>query len=125
VQIRNDQMNAFSDSSEREYINRLIRFLRDQYPQAAAAPDSELRTAVETQVAMARSYGLTTEHDVAVYVNTAFLLGEEFDTEYPAAQEVLPSPVLASSEKAAWLSSWTREMFDSLEPPPPPAQEPR
>ncbi|KHD11469.1 hypothetical protein PN36_29115 [Candidatus Thiomargarita nelsonii] len=71
--------------------------------------------AIHEQVSKARSYGLETERQIANYVTTAWLLGQQFDTEFPAAQEMLNSSNYSHDEKSLWLEQWTEQIFATLE----------
>ncbi len=115
--IRKEQMTALSLGTEERFGDRLVAFLRQEFPEAAAQPLQELKAAVQQQDTKARQYGLDNGQDIAVYVVTAWLLGEDFDTEFPAAAETLGS-TLSSDLKAHWLSAWTEKLFAALEAAP-------
>jgi hypothetical protein len=54
---------------------------------------------------------LATEADQVNYVVTGYLLGLHFDTEMPAATEVLHDPYLNGTQKADWLQQWTQQFL--------------
>jgi hypothetical protein len=115
ITFRKDQLDALSRNQEKRFVDRLVAFLQQQFPDAAAEPANKLRPGVEEQTRKAGKYGLELEQEQAVYVTSAWLLGADFDTRFPAAAEVLPSPQLSGEEKRAWLEEWTQEMFNRLE----------
>jgi hypothetical protein len=102
-----------TEHGDRSYELRLTRFLQEQFADAAKEPTNRLRPDVAAQIGKARGYGLLSEQEVAIYVITAWLLGQSFDREFPAAHEVLTSPVSAEL-KAHFLEQWSRQMFEEL-----------
>lgn len=114
MQINQDQFIFLGKVPEETFAIRSAQFLVERFPEAAEAPIDDVLAAVREAIQRGRSYGLRTEQDLAAYVLTSFLLGSEFDKEFPAAYEVLLSPVLAPSDKALWLNQWTEEMFQTL-----------
>lgn len=70
---------------------------------------------MRAQAGRAEAYGLVTERQAAAYVTCAWLLGPDFDAEFPAAREMLGSHEHSPDEKAEWLGEWTEAMFAALE----------
>jgi hypothetical protein len=114
VKIRKEQIAALNTGQAENFDRRMAAFLQEQFEEAAEEPVEELLPVIEAQTEKANRYGLTTEQDVASYVITAYLLGLDFDTEFPAAQEVLTAQVPAEN-KAVFLEEWTKEMLETLE----------
>ncbi|MCX6623338.1 MAG: hypothetical protein NTY38_20180, partial [Acidobacteria bacterium] len=94
---------------------RLAAFLSERYPGTEEADSPEFLASLERQLHKAQDYGLETDYERAVYVTVAFLLGEGFDSEFPAAAELLPNLALPSSAKTEWLLDWCSRMFAELE----------
>jgi hypothetical protein len=115
LKIREEQMDALAEPRAREFAERLAGFLCEQFPEAAGEPPGEFRAAVREQVEKADVYGLSTEQQAAAYVTCAWLLGPDFDAEFPAAQEMLASADYTPDEKAEWLGEWTEAMLAALE----------
>lgn len=113
--IRREVFQAFAAVPRAEFRRSLIGFLREQFPDAKDMPAAELEAGVDLCIAKAESYGIDTCQDVATYTVTAFLVGVDFDTDFPAATDILVSPVLGSGDKAQWLREWTAELFRALE----------
>ena len=107
-------MDALKLALERAFLLRLVQFLRNQFPDAVTAPQKELEAGVERQIKQARGHGFLAEQDIATYVTSAWLLGEEFDREFPAVAEVLES-ISPVDEKANWLEQFTETIFRELE----------
>ena len=114
MRIRNQQLTFLSEQQELSYEQRLTSFLQSQFADALAQPVDQLRPAVSTQIKKARSYQILTEQDIAVYVITAFLLGENFDSQFPAAGDVLTAQI-PGEMKSKFLEDWTEEIFVELE----------
>ncbi len=115
MQIRKEQMDTFSQAELTKFETRIADFLYSEFPDVQTIPQAELMPAIHEQVNKARSYGLETERQIANYVTTAWLLGQQFDTEFPAAQEMLKSSEYTQDDKSEWLAQWTEEMFAALE----------
>ncbi len=97
------------------FENRLVHFLHETFPDSLDMLEGELEAAVGRLVGRAQSYGMTDEASVAGYVTTAYLLGEHFDTQFPAAAEILNDHSYGGTEKAELLESWSRQLFQALE----------
>lgn len=113
--IRKEQMDAQHKAVRESFEDRLIEFLCGEFPEAKEAPPEKLRLAVREQIDHALGYGLSEERYVAVYLVTAWLLGQKFDTEFPAAQEILTSKMRSSAMKAEDLQKLTERLFVALE----------
>jgi hypothetical protein len=97
------------------FEDRLVHFLHETFPDSLEMPEGELEAAVGRLVSGASSYGMTDEASIAVYVTTAYLLGEHFDTQFPAAADILNDRSYPAGEKAELLKNWTRQLFEALE----------
>jgi hypothetical protein len=115
VRIRPEVYQAFAGIPRAEFRRSLIQFLRENFDDAKTMPSLELEGSVDLCIAKAERYGLNTGQDAATFTVTAYLLGLDFDSEFPAATSVLLSPVLVSADKAEWLREWTEELFRTLE----------
>lgn len=113
--LRREMYDAFSAVARSDFRRSLIAFLAEQFESARAMPPAELASAVDLCIGKAESYGLTRGEDVATFAVTAYLLGLDFDRDFPAATNVLLSPVLTSADKAQWLCEWTAELFRTVE----------
>jgi hypothetical protein len=106
--IRSAQFSALASESERAFVNRVLQFMHDEFPDSLDIPEPEFRNEITAQIRKAESYNLRTEQQIATYVAAAYLLGNTFDQQFPAAREVLPSALYTSDEKMEWLDSWVR-----------------
>lgn len=113
--IRKEHMDAQSKAVREHYEDRLYDFLCEEFPEAKDEPPAELRAEIHRQVEKAKGYGLDTEQDVATYLTSAWMLGKEFDAEFPAAKDILTSPMRDSAMKAEDLAKLTERLFLALE----------
>jgi hypothetical protein len=114
--IRREQFSALAGPVGTEFAARLALLLQQHFEEARQVPSRQLQDDIARTVRRAQVYGLATERDAAAFVITAFLLGENFDDDFPAAQQVLTSPVLGGADKAEWLEEWTTKLFQTLTP---------
>jgi len=110
-QIRSEQIEAFERDQFERLVDRLCAFLRAQFPDAERAPAAEIRVGLERMLPRASDYGLENEQELAIFAVSAWLMGLDFDATHPEAQAVLISQ-RTSAEKAEWLASYTRRIFE-------------
>jgi len=115
LKIRKEQMDAFSSPMGEQFEDALVAFLREEFLDARAESPATLEPGVREQIERARSYGLQSGAHIATYVVTAWLLGQEFDTKFPAARDTLNSTLHSPDDKAEWLADWTERLFLELE----------
>jgi hypothetical protein len=111
----NLQKITFTQAQLNEFSTRLVDYLHNEFPDSKKIPTSSLLSGVKQQIKNAASYGLETEQQIAIYTQTAWLLGLEFDNEFPAAKSVLNSAKYSATEKVQFLEKWTVKMFETLE----------
>jgi hypothetical protein len=110
--ISNEQMSKLGQALFEE---RMVRLIREDYPEHAAAfTDQALTAEIWRQAGRAQGYGLEDEQAVATYVMTAWLLGPEFDL-VPAMVQVLNAPELSAASKAKALRDFTLSVFAALD----------
>ena len=98
----------------RHLENQIREILLTHFPDAAAVPDAEMARSIRRQISQAERYGFITHQDIATYVISAWLLGEDFDTSFPAAQRILMGQEDAE-ERSTQLAIWTTAIFEALE----------
>jgi len=99
------------------FVDRFRALLHERFEQAKDVPRDELDAAIAHQLSKAEYYGLTSEQSAATFVMSAWLLGPDFDTEFPALNERLTNQRLSEHEKAKWLEVFTVGLLDALEQP--------
>lgn len=83
--------------------------MQRHFDEVKEKPREELRPSVRGQIANARSYELSTERQIMIYVTIAWLLGSKFDTEFSDVQERLKYSEHSPNEKVEWLFQWAKE----------------
>lgn len=106
------QLSAFKADAEARFVQSLVKFLQDEVPGAAEDDQEKLFNFTKAMVEKARGYGLTTKRDAAIYVTTAYLLGQDFEENLELAKEVLTSS-LPGPDKASWLQDASIALIDS------------
>jgi len=95
---------------------RVQAAVAQQFPdQAAALPEEAFAKEVEDLVQRAGAYGLTDERSAAVFVVTAWLLGEDFDAQYPELKALLQVKALLPMQKSAAMEAFATTLLDALE----------
>ncbi len=97
------------------FIHRIRKLIWKQFPEALSVPRHELDAQIFRQLQRAERYGLHSENAAATYVMTAWLLGPEFDQEYPAVHDRLSNPQLSEALKVLWLQTFTIRLLDGPE----------
>ena len=92
-----------------------MNILFGYHPEARQEKPEELKAVIKKMITKARSYGFQSADEIGIYIDSAWLLGENFDTEFPVATQTLNDKKLSGSEKAHWLGDWTAEIFKTLE----------
>jgi hypothetical protein len=113
--IRKDQLNEMAVPGIALFIERAVVFLYENFPESLDEDPNELTEAVGSLIEKAETYGLVTEQQVMTYITSAWLLGLNFDKEFPAAKKTLSSKDLTPDEKADWLAKWTEKIFAAFE----------
>jgi hypothetical protein len=115
LKLRPAQMRAFARATEERFVDRTVNFLQMQFPDAREEPRPLLRSIVADQMARARGHGFSAELDLVTYMISAWVLGAQFDEDFPAVSEKLASPGLTPGDKAAWLAEWTQTLLRTLQ----------
>lgn len=112
MQFHAEQIDSLS---ERHFRERLIQVLSGIDPGA----ERELRapaglSQLDALIARARRYGLLAELDIGRFIVTAWLLGVDFDSRFPAMQEILTEPRLSPTQKADAIERLCTAVLDGL-----------
>ena len=102
--------------AEARFQQRLSDMMLESLPDSRGVIDTpEGQKTIAEQCAKARSYGMSTELDIANYVITAWLLGLDFDTRLTAMREILAMPELTASQKATLITQVSSVVLAELE----------
>jgi hypothetical protein len=111
--IRDAQLDSIATS---RFLERVADVVFEAYPESRSELASEEgRRILREQCEKARSYGFVSELDIARYIITAWLLGVDFDTKFPAMQEVLTDPELEPGKKADLIEQFSVTLFETLQ----------
>jgi hypothetical protein len=113
MQIHPAQVVLFGEAAS---IDKVSSLLIEADPKAATALASpEGKKILRQQFEKAQGYGLTSELDIGRYLITAWLMGLDFDTRFPAMQEILTAPRGSSEQKAEAIEKVSIALFKTLQ----------
>jgi len=82
LKIRPEQAEAFGRDAMTDFESRAVAHLRRKLPDLTEGlSDEQLRVRVKSCVPRAARYDLVTERQIICFVDTSYLLGEQFDTD--------------------------------------------
>jgi hypothetical protein len=101
--IRKEQMEALSQHASASFRERAFEHIKKCVPREfeAKGPAAAWQS-IDKAIAKAAGYGIEMERDVVRYLDTMYLVGEDFDVDpnIPWARPILESPNLTPSVKA-------------------------
>jgi hypothetical protein len=92
MQIRAEQMQAFSNAATADFENRLAAHLHRFFPEACQSlEEAGVRERIRYGISAAGTYDIMAERDVCKYIDVMFTLGWHFDRDpqFPWAYEIL------------------------------------
>jgi hypothetical protein len=95
--IRSEQIEALEEQMMKGFEDRMVSYLARHFPDSwAALGEAAVRESIQKGIERSGSYDITTEYDVARYIELMHLFSEDFDTspETPWAASVLEDPDL-------------------------------
>lgn len=102
--------------AEDAFLQRVAVAIGESDPTALAELTTpEGRRVLREQYDKAHTYGLTTELELGQYIVTAWLLGTDFDTRFPAMQQILTHPTMTPSQKAEAIEQTTVTVLEMLQ----------
>jgi len=115
LSIRKEQLQIFHEKSVENFSDRTYDFLCEEFEDIGKENKSEVIDTIKQLIEKGNSYQLITEQQLIIFIITAWLLGKNFDTDFPKANEILSSSNYSPSDKVEWLSKWTESLFKALE----------
>src|SRR5438132_13371033 len=97
--IRKEQEEVLAGYMAKNFQERIVKHVKRFWPeQCRALGDEQVRESVRTGLARARGYGMSTEYDLARYIDLMYWLGTDFDTgpSFPWAVQILPNTSIAA-----------------------------
>ena len=120
MKVQPAHLSAFESAAMIEFEARALAHLRGPLAEVTAAlGDAELLARVRAVIPRAAQYGLKSEQEVIVFLDTSFLLGDEAFDRNPAYQwsdTLLNSTEYSPREKAALLIDRAFEVYQARHP---------
>jgi hypothetical protein len=113
--IRAEQLDALEAAQIRRFEDLAIEHLRIYFHELTQPfSDDQLRLRVRECTIRSERYGLTSEQEIMYFLDTTFLLGNDFDLD-PAiswAKDLLDDDELDPTDKAETLLEWAIESWE-------------
>jgi len=115
--IRDDQLEALSNSKGEDFVERLMKHFEKVWPENVKALGGGYKQWIESGVTSAGRHGLNTEQTVARYVNLWFVWGKDFenDPKHAWAKEILEDAERGAHIKVHQLSYETKTRLEAAE----------
>lgn len=113
--IRKEQVVALSEAAYESFCRRLYEHIKKCWPREfEEKTPAGVRQSIEQGIARAEEYGIQAERDVVRYLDTMYLVGEDFDVNPKTgwARVILEAKTLAPTVKAIRL--WERAKREHL-----------
>ncbi len=107
--IRKEQVAALSETAYESFCQRLYEHIKKCWPREFEEKTrAGVRQSLEQGIARAAEYGIQAERDVVRYLDTMYLVGEDFDVNPKTAwaRVILEAKTLAPTVKAVRI--WER-----------------
>jgi len=117
--IRREQMEILSACMLKGFEDRIVGYLAKRFPDACAAKDEPApRESLRKGIEHASRHGITTEYDVARYIELMYCLSEDFETSPETfwVSAILENPELSPSEKMDQLYAQADRELHHLSP---------
>lgn len=97
--VRKEQMDTLGEKMRQRYEDRLVVYLNQLFPETCTQlGEPALRQEIRYGIGAAAKYNITTEGDVARYIETMFRFGRDFDTNPATAWT---QPILSDQSSSA------------------------
>ena len=91
MDIRKSQMEALQDAADKQFVHRVMEYLREHEPgEVAALTDAVLEERVRFAMGRAHAYGFTWQSAIVGFVAMMFQVGPDFE-RHPAFAKALES----------------------------------
>jgi hypothetical protein len=112
--FKNSQLIALAAKGKEDFIMKMMELLRSDFDEIKTMDDSALHQEIDLQISKANRYGFTLNSTIASYIVSAFVMGENFDTDFKVASKILNSN-MDEQEKCNKTEEWVTEIFSALE----------
>ena len=90
--IRQEHLEAFEQAATTRFEDEMVLHIEECFPdEFSHLGEQRARELTRRGVSKARSYGITKQREVCVYIDLMIVFGERFDNDsrYPWAREIL------------------------------------
>lgn len=112
--INDTQFNLLALKNKELFIIKTGDVLRSEFEEIKDIPDDELYKIISYQISKATHYGFTSNTTITSYIISALVMGENFDTEFSRAKQILKDD-LSEEEKIEQIENWITDIFDALD----------
>lgn len=95
---------------EERFLERMRAFFENKFLEYRDVSDTTHRRRTRALMSRARDYGLETEVQIASYLVTAWIAGEDFDTARRTASMILSSSDHTPEQKTKRLIQWAESI---------------
>lgn len=119
-QIREEQMAVLEETALKNFEDWMVGHLREHFPDPCQAlGEAQVREVIRCGNERAEEYGLSTRHEVCLYIDLMFMLGSGFDTDFqlPWAGSILRDDAITDpNERIETLYDRAMEYLDVVAP---------
>lgn len=116
LNIRQDQLDAFSPLSEDAFVEETIAYLKEQRPEIIEGlPENVLTQRVRIGFARARSYGLKLEWTLTAFIATMFSVAPNFDEQVNIHRALIDKRVAPDDRMDLMLEVTSEQDWDEAE----------
>jgi hypothetical protein len=89
IPLDEEALARISRAGDLDLEASIAAVLREAFPDAAARPPGDIARFVAEQRTRAGGHGFDTPRQIAVYCVVGWVLGDDFDTAFPSAADIL------------------------------------
>src|SRR5262249_24775585 len=111
--IRDNQMETLKQEAVKSFEQRMVTHLNEFFPQECRrVGEQRVRAAIQQGIGRAAIYGITSEIDVARYIDLSVVLGLDFDAgkRQPWVPQILKNPNLRPDAKVQLIFDRVKRM---------------
>ena len=105
------QLNKLNLSRQNARWRQLLELA---FPTDPPAKTPAFEESLQAAAANARNHAIFHERDVARFICLTYSLGESFDTQFPAAKDILADTTRPADERLSLLECWADELVSAL-----------
>lgn len=99
LKIRPEQLAVFDQADLEQFIQRMMKFQREQFPEETAnIDDTQLNQQIRERITRAQRYNIVAKKDICDYLSLCRVFGADFGQTEDWAKSILSDPVLSSGK---------------------------